>query len=101
MQSPAAPPHGGVRWSVGVLRRLHVRRLHCGEELMTAENTWTYEGWWCWQCDGLGGPDDEPCPCCGGGGEHDQVLPPPCAPPAAWTGLDRRWWGAGAAAEKS
>ena len=50
----------------------------------------TYGGWWCWACDGGG------CECCGHTGEHTGVLPPPCAPPAALTGLDRRWWGIGA-----
>lgn len=50
----------------------------------------TYAGWWCWGCDGAG------CECCGQTGEHAGVLPPPCAPPAAPTGLDRRWWGIGA-----
>ena len=56
----------------------------------------TYDGWWCWRCDGLGGPADgadAQCICCRGWGEHDQVLPPRCAPPAAMEGIDRRWWG--------
>ena len=54
----------------------------------------TYTGWWCWVCQGLGGRDGEyDCICCCSLGEHETVLPPPCAPPAALTGLDRRWWG--------
>ncbi len=65
----------------------------------------TYAGWWCWRCSGLGGPGDgitdAECVCCRGSGEHEQVLPPPCAPPAALTGLDRRWWGIGADDEET
>lgn len=56
----------------------------------------TVDGWWCWWCQGLGGPRDvlsADCICCRGQGEHDGVLPPPCAPPAARTGLDPQWWG--------
>lgn len=55
----------------------------------------TYDGWWCWTCEGMGCAEGgtEDCRCCGGGGEHEDVLPPPCAPRAALTGLDLRWWG--------
>jgi hypothetical protein len=55
-----------------------------------------FDGWWCWWCAGLGGPDateTADCICCRGEGEHEGVLPPRCAPAAALTGLDRKWWG--------
>lgn len=59
----------------------------------------TIAGWWCWLCQGLGGPRaivTADCICCRGMGEHEGVLPPRCAPRAAVTGLDRTWWGMGA-----
>lgn len=50
--------------------------------------------WWCWECQGLGGweedgdlvdwgdPVDVDCPCCGGNGEHYGDAPPACVPQA-------------------
>lgn len=50
-----------------------------------------WEGWWCCECNGLGGwevadPDFdgvvESCPCCSGEGQHPGEDPPRCHPRA-------------------
>jgi hypothetical protein len=51
--------------------------------------------WWCWECQGLGGweedgadrgdfgaTEDVECPCCGGDGYHYGGSAPDCAPSA-------------------
>lgn len=50
------------------------------------------EGWWCWECHGLGGWDEDgadrgdfgdtvyiDCPCCDGDGWHYGEEPPECS----------------------